>query len=249
MRFYSLLAALQHQLIHLMPGHCLLCERPTLCLTGYCMACVHALPRNVFACRYCAIPLGVTGDECCARCLRRPRFHCATVPLLYSGNVPTLVHAFKFQAALPAATLLAELLGKALLVQEGVYLLPVPQHAHRARQRGFDHIEWLASLCPATRHLPRVTAYRRYDTPPLRHLNRRQRLKLMKEAFAIEEDLAGKHIMLLDDVMTTGATLHALATLCQRQGARRVETIAIARTPPSAWRDLQTSLGVHSSKE
>lgn len=245
MCFHSFLVELQRQLVRLMPGHCLLCKCPTVCLTGYCMACVHALPRNILSCHFCALPLDVHGQTRCARCLRHPRFQCATVPLLYSGNVPALIHAFKFHAALPAATLLAGLLDKSLPVLDGAYLLTVPQHPHRARQRGFDHIEWLASLCQTIRHFPRITAYRCYDTPPLRQLNRRQRLKLMKDAFAIKSNVSGKHIVLLDDVMTTGATLHALATQCQQLGARRVEAVALARTPPSAWLDLHAPYNPH----
>ena len=242
MSFHSFIAELQRRLIRLMPGHCPLCQRPTLHASGYCAVCIHALPRNRPSCYCCALPLSSVEDGlCCARCLRRPRFHRATAPLLYTGDTPALVHAFKFHAALPAASLLAELMGKAFHPPQKAWLLTVPQHPHRARQRGFDHIDWLATLCPSTRRMPRITAHRRYDTPPLRHLDRRQRLKLMKDAFSIETDVTGKHIVLLDDVMTTGATLNALAILCRRQGARRVEALAIARTPPSTWRELHTT--------
>lgn len=204
------------------------------------MACLHALPRNATACHCCAIPLPSRDDIYCGHCLRRPRFERATAPLLYTGDVPTLVHAFKFHAALPAAVLLAEWIGKTFWPTENTWLLPVPQHPHRARRRGFDHIDWLARLCPSTRHLPRITALRRINTPPLRHLDRRQRLKLMKNAFIIKDRIEGKHIVLLDDVMTTGATLNALAKQCREQGAKSVEAVAIARTPPPAWFELRT---------
>lgn len=234
----SLLITLQQQLIHFMPGHCLLCQRPTSCTTSYCMACLHALPRNTIACHCCALPLismASSKEVRCIRCLRRPRFQRATVPLIYTGDVPALIHAFKFYAALPAATLLANLLGKAFVPTTDSWLLLVPQHPSRAKQRGFDHIDWLASLCPTTRNLPRIKASRRYNTPPLRHVNRRQRLKLMKDAFVIDDSLHHKHVVLLDDVMTTGATLNALARMCLQQGAKSVEALAVARTPPSAW--------------
>lgn len=245
--FHLLLSAVQRQLIHLMPGCCSLCQcASTTCIAGYCRYCLHALPRNKVACQYCALPLTalpIKGDGmCCARCLRHPRFKKATVPLLYAGNVPALIHAFKFHAALPAATVLAELLNKAFHPRPASWLLIVPQHPDRARQRGFDHIDWLASLCPSLHTLPRVTAYRSLNTPPLRHLNRRQRLALMKKAFSIKTSLVQRHIVLLDDVMTTGATLNALARLCLQHGAASVEVLAVARTPPSAWNMLNRHL-------
>lgn len=218
-----------------MPGSCLLCQRPTRHTSGYCGLCIHTLPRNTSACACCALPLASTSGIYCSRCLHRPRFQNATVPWLYMGNIPALIHAFKFHAALPAATLLAELLGKVFQPQSSSWLLAVPQHLQRARQRGFDHIDWLASLCPTTRRLPRIRASRRYHTPPLRHLNRRQRLTLTRDAFELHDSVNGKHIVLLDDVMTTGATLHSLAKLCHQHGARSVEIVAIARTPPFAW--------------
>lgn len=160
---------------------------------------------------------------------------------MYAGDVPALIHAFKFHASLPAATLLANLLGKAFQPAADSSLLLVPQHPSRAKQRGFDHIDWLASLCPTTRHLPRIKAYRRHNTPPLRHVNRRQRLKLVKDAFTIEGPLHHKHVVLLDDVMTTGATLTALARLCHQQGVKSIEVLAVARTPPSVWNMLHGS--------
>lgn len=219
-----------------MPGSCLLCQRPTRHVSGYCRHCIHALPRNISACACCALPLASTSSTYCAHCLHHPRFQGATVPWLYMGDIPSLIHAFKFHAALPAATLLAELLGKVFQPQPSSWLLTVPQHPQRARQRGFDHIDWLASLCPTTRHLPRIRASRCHNTPPLRHLNRRQRLKLTKNAFELNDSVDEKHIVLLDDVMTTGATLHSLARLCYKHGAKSVEVVAIARTPPFAWK-------------
>lgn len=183
----------------------------------------------------CALPLASASGIYCARCVHRPRFQSATVPWLYSGDMPALIHAFKFHAALPAATLLAELLGRVFQPQPSSWLLTVPQHPQRARQRGFDHIDWLASLCPTMRHLPRVSVSRCQHTPSLRHLNRRQRFKLTRNAFELHDSVNGKHIVLLDDVMTTGATLHSLAKLCYQHGAKSVEVVAIARTPPFAW--------------
>lgn len=252
--FRSFFSTVQRQLIRLMPGHCPLCQSAsTACLAGYCRHCLHTLPRNKTACASCALPLATVSTPrdtlYCDRCLHRPRFQKATVPLLYAGNVPALIHAFKFHASLPAATLLAEFLDKAFHPQPASWLLRVPQHPARARQRGFDHIEWLTSLCPSIKTLPRIQACRTLNTPPLRHVNRRQRLALMKKAFLIETPLIQRHIVLLDDVMTTGATLNSLARLCLQHGAASVEVLAIARTPPPAWNALSAPLPDNAREE
>lgn len=234
--FSKALHLAERLLSQLMPGACALCRQPA-CHGGYCRLCIRALPRNRPACTTCALPLHDTCLFQCARCLSKPLFDSAYAPFRYEGHMPALIHAFKFEADCQAISLLARLLHRNMPRKFSAepWLITVPQHPDRAHARGFDHVDWLARLCPTTRSMRRLHALRQTWTAPLRGLNRQERVKAMKNAFALRDSVKGKHILLLDDVMTTGATLGALAALCRFHGAHSVSACAITRTPDHAW--------------
>ncbi|QTF91487.1 phosphoribosyltransferase family protein, partial [Halomonas sp. BM-2019] len=109
-------------------------------------------------------------------------------------------------------------------------VVPVPLHPRRARERGFDQAEWLARRLARRLEVPLRRARRVRHTPSQRGLDRAERRANLRDAFRVEAALPPR-VVLLDDVMTTGATLDALAAACRRAGAAEVEAWAVARTP------------------
>lgn len=109
-------------------------------------------------------------------------------------------------------------------------VIPVPLHPLRARERGFDQADWLGRRLARRLGLPCMTAQRVRMTPTQRGLPRKARRANLRNAFRIDRPLPA-HVVLLDDVMTTGATFDALAKACRAAGAQRIEAWAVARTP------------------
>ncbi|MWJ26719.1 ComF family protein [Halomonas sp. ZH2S] len=222
-----------------MPGYCEFCLTATAAGSPWCQACYRGLAWNHTACYQCAEPLGPNisvGTSSfrrrCGHCLlSAPQFDTADVPLLYQGAVGALLKAFKFQASPRAGNLLLELFLSGR--KEGGLpdaLLPVPLHMSRARERGFNQAVWLTEKLAGEYRLPLIHAERLHSTQSQRAFNRRQRFKNLQGAFYLEAPLP-LHVTIVDDVMTTGATVNALAAAAKQAGAERVDVWAIARTP------------------
>lgn len=218
-----------------LPGRCAFCLAEAEGECPWCAACFAALPWNLPACPRCAEPLpGRLEARPCGRCLRRPPpFVRSRVPLRYAEEVAGLVQRFKFEASPRAGAVLLALLeaglpGAALAWPQA--LVAVPLHPRRARERGFDQGEWLARRLARRLELPLARARRRRDTPTQRGLDRDERRRNLSDAFVMASPLPPR-VALVDDVMTTGATLGALAASCRAAGAREVEAWAVARTP------------------
>ncbi|GHE19901.1 ComF family protein [Halomonas urumqiensis] len=155
------------------------------------------------------------------------------MPLIYRDEVAGLIQRFKFHASPRAGSVLLELLMGALpdeALRWPEALMAVPLHPARARQRGFDQAEWLASRLSRQLGVGQCRATRLRDTRSQRGLDRPERRRNLRGAFRVAGPLPGR-LVLIDDVMTTGATLDALALACQRAGAREIEVWACARTP------------------
>ena len=208
-----------------------------------CDACADALPWLGPACRHCALPLpgalpGQAGT--CGSCLQDPppltRAHAAC---LYGAPLDRLLPRFKFHHDLAAGRLLAQLMAQAFapLATDWVQpaaLMPVPLHPRRLRQRGYDQALELARPLARALDLPRLdNVLRRVrDTTPQSRLAAAQRHGNLKDAFSATRVAAlPAHVVLIDDVMTTGATLHAAAEALRRAGVVRVDAWVCARVP------------------
>ncbi len=153
--------------------------------------------------------------------------------LRYEGDVARLMQRFKFHASPRAGTVLLELLERGLPQEALAWpqaLVPVPLHPQRARERGFDQAGWLARRLARRYRLALHRAQRLNHTRSQRGLDRAERYRNLRNGFLVEGGLPSR-VALLDDVMTTGATLDALAQACRAAGAREVEAWAVARTP------------------
>ncbi len=206
-----------------------------------CSPCEADLPWLDGRCTVCAVPLPSRGLVC-GECLKRPpSYDHVEVPWRFAFPVDALITRFKHQARWPYGRLLGERLAHHLehAFAEGLprpdLLLPVPLARRRLRQRGFNQAQMLADwlsrplgIATDARVLERVL-----DTPAQQQLDAATRRRNLRQAFAIATaaDVKGRHLALVDDVLTTGATAEALARLLKRAGAERVDVYCLARTP------------------
>ncbi len=214
-------------------GSCYLCRG--VCAGPLCAACDADLPRLPYPrCPRCA--LASPSGAVCGRCLAAPPAYDGTIAALaYEFPADVLVQALKFRSELALAPLLAGLLVSQL--PRGVrvdQVLPVPLSAARLRSRGFNQaLEIARSVAAATGcKLAPMLAERSRDTPPQIGLPQAERARNVRGAFRCTQALAGAEVAVLDDVMTTGATLEELAATLKRAGAARVVNWVVARTAP-----------------
>jgi len=219
---------------------CLLCDEVADGETPLCMACETELPWLGEHCQTCALPLA--GGLFCGQCLSRPpAFERVVAPWTYSFPVDSLITRFKHSAKWPLGRLLAELLGQALQhryeedLDRPDLLLPVPLARQRLRKRGFNQAAMLARWLGASLDLTcdERLLQRTQDTEAQQELNADARQRNLRNAFALAPGaaVAGKHLALVDDVLTTGATAQTLARLLMDAGAARVDVYCLARTP------------------
>jgi ComF family protein len=187
-------------------------------------------------CRCCGAPLGIEG--LCGACRRRrPRFAYARAAVLYGDLVREAIHAFKFGGRRGLATPLGDLLaGLGLSALPGAApdaLVPVPLHPRRARERGYDQALLLARRLERAWGVPVVAdaLLRAVPTQPQTDLGAAARRRNVRDAFAVRraELIAGRHVVLVDDVFTTGATAGECARTLYRAGAAAVGVLTVAR--------------------
>ncbi len=227
----------------LQPDHCLLC----LALIrdqhhAICSDCQLDLPWLLHGCHHCALPIPPGDSECTSCQQQRQPFHLACCAWQYEFPVNRLIAGFKYNKHWPAGRLLGELFAEHLQFlhdEQGLELadalIPVPLSAKRQRQRGYNQARMIAGWL--SRQLGRPVldkAVRRIrHTQVQQGLDAQQRQANMRNAFDIQrpELIASRHLALVDDVLTTGATCAALARCLLAAGARRVDVYCLARTP------------------
>ena len=222
-----------------MPPVCVLCgevgAHSSIGPRDLCLACQQALPWAESQCARCALPLSATVVEAlCGRCQAHPpSFESCLSPFRYHAPLDHLLLGLKFNGRLAQARLLGELMAEwlgSVVESPPDQLIPVPLHADRLRERGFNQAVELAR--PIARHfgLPlNLQGVRRIlATPPQSDLSRKQRLKNIRGAFEVVQPISGR-IAIIDDVMTTGSTVDELAKTLLRAGAERVEVWVCAR--------------------
>jgi ComF family protein len=218
----------------LLAPHCVLCGARGAQKRDLCVACHAALPWNRCACPRCALPLSVAAPAC-PRCLKRPPpFVRSVAPLRYEGDAARLLPRYKFNADLAVGRVLADLLTESLRDQSHPDLVvPVPLHRSRLRSRGFDQAWELARRVAANLSLPARHDALRRTRPTIAQtgLNALTRRRNLRGAFAAVDAVRGLRIALVDDVVTTGATVAAAAGALRAAGASEVVLWAVARAP------------------
>ena len=227
----------------LAPAVCVLCRQTHASTEAICDDCDQRLPRNQAPCPRCALPsagrTSTTTLKYCTDC-QQHRFYFAKThaPFLMQAGIRELIHLWKFQHQPQLSPLLASLFIRAMSPTppspSPLLLVPIPTQWRRQLQRGFDHTRVLAQAIAATYPHPLTVK------PWLRHtrsgasqhrLNRSARWHNQHQRFSVNARIQGCRVVLLDDVMTTGATVNAAAAACLKAGAKQVTVWCFARTP------------------
>jgi ComF family protein len=220
-----------------LPQRCELCAAPS----GnelVCEACARDLPRIGPACPVCALP--EPGGQVCGSCLAHPPAFDATIAAFaYAFPVDRLIHAFKYQGRLALAEWSAgEVLAERLRLgrADPDRLVALPLSVERQRERGYNPAAQIARIDAPRCYFRVWTAGvgRIRAAPPQAMLPWAARERNVRGAFACDVDLAGLRIAIIDDVMTTGASLSELARTLRTAGAAGVENWIVARTLPPA---------------
>ncbi len=222
------------------PDDCRVCEQPLheVSRIPVCSRCLNQPERLTaeFYCRTCRTPfvnrhpLDETGQ--CPLCrLGLNGFDEVYSFGSYEGTLRTLIHLFKFERVKTLSRRLGDFLVLALPREQRFdAIVPMPLHWHRRWQRGFNQSELLAREVARRWNVPVIRAVRRKrPTVPQAGLTSAQRRKNVQGAFLARQRLDGLHVLLIDDVLTTGATASACARALKRAGAARVSLATLAR--------------------
>ncbi|MBL8500586.1 MAG: ComF family protein [Nitrosomonas sp.] len=214
--------------------NCLLCG--ITADEDFCGACQRDLPQ--LPTQYCPVCLRpVPAGEICGACLKKPPAFTRTIAALrYTFPADALIHALKYQTNLAIAPVLAHLFMARLEAVETMpdVIVPMPLHPIRLRERGFNQAMEIARYIAKQTDITLLPdgCSRIKHTLPQAGLPWKERPKNIRKAFSCTMDLSGKHVAVVDDVMTTGATLNELAKVLQRQGATEISNWVIARALP-----------------
>lgn len=217
----------------LMPAQpCVLCG--SMSRDGlWCAACDHALPYlDAPHCPVCALP--TPAGEVCGHCLSQPPLFTRTtaafgyafpldklIQAMKYGEQPALAHAFAWK--------LAQRIDKCALPD---YVIPMPLHPAKLRKRGFNQSLLIAATVARELNLKLLpnACQRVRDTPPQSALPWKERNKNVRNAFRCDVDLTGNRIAIVDDVLTSGASLNAFAEAVRKRGASEISAWVVART-------------------
>lgn len=215
----------------LFPPRCGGCGLLGAWLCPRCLGLIQPLVEPI--CSRCGRQLEVRGEPC--TCRRRLRaLDAVRSAAIYEGPLERAIHRLKYQGRQPLARALAHLLTERFepFLRADAILQPVPLHPHRRRRRGFNQAQLLANELRRAWHVGRVRGHlvRRRDTRAQVGLDRAQRRRNVEDAFEWRgPDLAGRPVLLIDDVITTCATVEACAVALLAAGAGEVRALSVAR--------------------
>lgn len=222
-------------LLGALPSQCQVCRSwPSQIV---CESCVSQFAQPQPRCHTCALPLPA-GVRQCGACLKQPPpLDACLAAVPYDYPWATLIAQFKFQAQPGLARALAVLVRSTPWVEPALdaadAVLPMPLSRERLQSRGFNQALVLAQhLAPDKTRAKLLLRIK--DTPPQRTLKRAERLTSVQDAFAMEplhaSHIKGKKLVLVDDVMTSGASLFAAARVLRVAGATHITGLVVART-------------------
>jgi ComF family protein len=232
--------ALLDRIANGLPSQCLICRawpaRPL------CADCTERFTPRINRCATCALPIP-EGVMHCGACLRDPPpFDACHAAVDYSWPWTVCMARFKFHGQLQLARALAALLARDAAVTKAIAqadcVLPIPMTPQRLAERGYNPAWLLARqltrpIAPRKAHADVLLRIR--ESAPQRELGRRERIRNLRGAFMAQLECAvhilERRVVLVDEVMTTGATLREAACALRQAGAAHITAIVFARTP------------------
>lgn len=226
---------LPHLLSALYPSTCPVCNNPSdnIYYAPVCKECWNNIKRYTGpCCRVCATPLVSEYSDICGECLGHPPPFKEVLNFgIYSEGLSEAIHLLKFsrlkRLAMPLGRLLLE-----LPVPQADGIVPVPVTSKTLRERGFNQTLLLSRIVSRHFGIPLCmdTLYKSRETLPQIGLGAKERLSNLKNVFGVRRDLTGMSLILLDDVMTTGATVKECSKSLKKAGARDVTVLTLARS-------------------
>lgn len=218
-----------------LPPRCPACGSVTAEVDLFCDACWREVDFMGGGCGTCGLPLEATDAEMCGACLAEPppldRIRSAVA---YGETARSLVLRLKYGRKTALARTMAHYMRRPLgELSEGAVLAPVPLHRRRLWGRGFNQAALVASALASGSGLEvqPLLLRRTRHTPRLKGMSVSERKRAVQGAFALREghEVRGRHVILVDDVYTSGSTAYACARLLKRKGAASVELVTWAR--------------------
>ncbi|MCP4598080.1 ComF family protein [Neptuniibacter sp.] len=215
-------------------NQCILCRTSSSLSSGFCQSCFDDLPWLQEHCQICALPLPASNSELiCANCLKKaPTFRKVTALFEYRFPIDQLISSIKYNGKAQYIGHLSRLCEEKLAhLNQFDCIIPIPMHRVSLFKRGFNQSELLASQLSKALGIPidKNSLKKVRNTPKQMQLERKQRLRNQQGAFHCVK-LSQRHVLLIDDVMTTGATLESASQALMAAGALTIEVLVIART-------------------
>lgn len=216
-----------------LPASCVLCMQTHREAQALCRICCSFLSTMPYRCKRCAIELNDDHFPYCGHCIHKaPSFHRAYISYLYQEPLSGLIHLFKYQKKAYLSSFLSKLMYESLAEMDEIpqCLVPVPLHIKKLKTRGFNQSALLAKNLSKLSNIPvhHTLCYKTINTPAQAALKKEERIHNLKGSFEAKPNHY-KHVMLVDDILTTGNTLNELAQCLLKTGIERVDVCCIAR--------------------
>lgn len=226
---------ISHSLNRICPLCQLPMDNPDQYLCSHCLHWFHPIPR----CNRCGLPLKTATSRCGHCLISPPPWHTLTCVGDYSFPLNHYIYQIKHNRQFDLLAPLARLLYQQIeqRIEQDTSIQPdcityVPLHWRRFLIRGFNQSERLAFYLAQQQNTPLKSLFKKHQyTKPQQQLNRIQRLSNLNQTFSLKENPKKKHIAIVDDVVTTGATLSALCEKLLELGVETIDIYCICRTP------------------
>lgn len=215
------------QLLSLLAPHeCLGCGAEGALICAVCVSKFAIIPDRCYRCRKLS-----ADSRTCLKCSSQSRLKRVRAATIYDGLAKDLVWKLKFSGAQAAANQMAIAMSQQIENNLGALIVPVPTATSRVRQRGYDQAVLLARALSKQTGMEYVRCLSRTSQAHQVGAGRSQRIKQLTNAFRVTntKPLGNRHVILIDDVITTGATLESAAKTLKKAGAKRVDALVFAQ--------------------
>lgn len=228
---YQMLGSISQSLR--LPAICALCKQLYRGPEAVCEDCIASFDRTDHACQYCAHPLPDADFSVCGNCIKKKNyFDKAYIAYRYEDPLRSLLHQFKYEEKLYLSSFFARLIQDALDLNDEKpdYLIPMPMHPTRLKERGFNQAVVLTQLLSKKLKIPYLLNHCRKlkNTVPQASLKLEERQKNLRHAFEVKRSEL-EHVAIIDDLLTTGSTANELAKKLKDAGVKRVDVWCCAR--------------------